>query len=131
VPGYETIRTVLRDLDVGELETRLQDWASQVVAGCPVEAWTGLAFDGKTTVLTSPALNSFQPSPKMFTSPSSMLNSFLSDAADSDVDRYVAPPWGEVACSWSRCPTCCTMRRKLLSDTGCLPIRLITAAACW
>ncbi len=48
VPGYETIRTVLRDLDITELEARLQVWAVQVAAAYQVESWPGLALDGKT-----------------------------------------------------------------------------------
>ena len=48
VPGYETLRTVLRDLDIGELEARLQQWAGQVVQAYQVERWPGVALDGKT-----------------------------------------------------------------------------------
>jgi len=48
VPGYETIRTVLRDVDIIELEERLQHWARQVASAYQVEGWTGVALDGKT-----------------------------------------------------------------------------------
>ncbi|NDJ76892.1 MAG: ISAs1 family transposase [Chloroflexi bacterium] len=48
VPGYETIRTTLRDVDVGELERRLQAWGQAVVAAYGLEAWSGMALDGKT-----------------------------------------------------------------------------------
>jgi hypothetical protein len=48
MPGYETLRTVLRDLDIVELEQRLQAWAEQVAAAYQVETWSGLALDGKT-----------------------------------------------------------------------------------
>jgi hypothetical protein len=48
MPGYETIRTVLRDLDIVELERRLQVWAMQVAAAYQVENWPGVALDGKT-----------------------------------------------------------------------------------
>jgi hypothetical protein len=48
MPGYETIRTVLRDLDIVELERQLQEWAAQVAAAYQVENWPGLALDGKT-----------------------------------------------------------------------------------
>jgi len=48
MPGYETIRTVLRDLDISELERQLHDWAEQVAMAYRVENWPGLALDGKT-----------------------------------------------------------------------------------
>jgi hypothetical protein len=48
VPSYETIRTVLRDLDIVAFEGQLQSWANQVTAAYPVENWPGLAVDGKT-----------------------------------------------------------------------------------
>jgi hypothetical protein len=48
MPGYETIRTVLRDVDIGELEKRLHDWAAQVAVAYRLENWPGLALDGKT-----------------------------------------------------------------------------------
>jgi hypothetical protein len=48
MPGYETIRTVLRDLDIAELERRWHDGAEQVAAAYRVENWPGLALDGKT-----------------------------------------------------------------------------------
>lgn len=48
LPGYETIRTVLRDLDINELEGRLQAWMSQVASAYQGEQWLGLALDGKT-----------------------------------------------------------------------------------
>lgn len=48
VPGYETIRTVLRDLDIGELEAGLQRWAGQVAEVYQVTPWPGVALDGKT-----------------------------------------------------------------------------------
>lgn len=48
VPGYETIRTVLRDLDIVVLEGQLQVWANQVAAAHQVKNWPSLAVDGKT-----------------------------------------------------------------------------------
>jgi predicted transposase YbfD/YdcC len=48
IPGYETIRTVLRDVDVNESERGLRDWAAQVAAAYEPETWSGLAVDGKT-----------------------------------------------------------------------------------
>jgi hypothetical protein len=48
VPGYETIRTVLRDLDIAELEADLQRWAGQVAEVYQVTPWPGVALDGKT-----------------------------------------------------------------------------------
>lgn len=48
VPGYETIRTVLRDLAIAELEAGLQHWAGQVAQAYQVERWPGVALDGKT-----------------------------------------------------------------------------------
>ncbi len=48
VPGYETIRTVLRDLDIVAFEGQLQAWANQVAMAYQVKDWPGLAVDGKT-----------------------------------------------------------------------------------
>ncbi len=48
VPCYETIRTVLRDLDVMAFEERLQSWTSRVAAVYQVKDWPGLSMDGKT-----------------------------------------------------------------------------------
>jgi hypothetical protein len=43
VPGYETIRTVLRDVNITELEQGLQSWATQVAQAYQVEDWRGRA----------------------------------------------------------------------------------------
>jgi hypothetical protein len=48
VPSYETIRTVLRDLEIVAFEAQLQGWATQVAAAYQVKNWPGLAVDGKT-----------------------------------------------------------------------------------
>jgi hypothetical protein len=48
VPSYETIRTVLRDLDIVAFESELQTWANQVAAVYQDKQWPGLAVDGKT-----------------------------------------------------------------------------------
>jgi hypothetical protein len=48
VPSYETIRTVVRDVNVAELEQGLQAWATEVARAYQVEDWSGMALDGKT-----------------------------------------------------------------------------------
>jgi hypothetical protein len=48
VPSYETIRTVMRDLDIVAFEGRLQRWATRVAAAYQVKEWPGLSVDGKT-----------------------------------------------------------------------------------
>src|SRR5712692_6882912 len=48
VPGYETIRTVRRDVDIVAFEGQLQAWAKQVAMAYQVKNWPGLAVDGKT-----------------------------------------------------------------------------------
>ncbi len=48
VPCYETIRTVMRDVDIGAFEAQLQHWANQVPSAYQVKDWPGLSMDGKT-----------------------------------------------------------------------------------
>jgi hypothetical protein len=48
VPGYETIRTVMRDLDIVAFEGQLQTWANRVAAAYQIKEWPGLSVDGKT-----------------------------------------------------------------------------------
>jgi hypothetical protein len=48
VPSYGAVRGILVRLDVEELEARLSAWAQPVVGERLVEAWPGIAVDGKT-----------------------------------------------------------------------------------
>ena len=48
MPSYGTIRRVLGQIDVLELEQRLNDWAQTTLASMGGEAWEGIAIDGKT-----------------------------------------------------------------------------------
>ncbi len=48
MPSYGTIRRVLSQIDVLELERRLNDWAQTTVQSMGGEDWSGIAIDGKT-----------------------------------------------------------------------------------
>src|SRR5579862_9547423 len=47
VPSYGTIWRVLAGLNVDELEQQLTAWAKDILNAFAVEAWSGIAIDGK------------------------------------------------------------------------------------
>jgi hypothetical protein len=48
VPSYGTVRQVLMQIDVDELEARLGQWAQEAMEQQGGEEWQGIAIDGKT-----------------------------------------------------------------------------------
>src|SRR5215510_756102 len=47
VPSYGTIWRALAGVNVAELEQQLKAWAEDLMKGLGVEAWSGIAIDGK------------------------------------------------------------------------------------
>jgi hypothetical protein len=48
MPSYGTIRRILLQIDIKELETRLSEWAEEMSLARQVGPWAGVALDGKT-----------------------------------------------------------------------------------